>query len=263
MFRHAVELNWVCRVGNRGWCLLRSEPALSNTDYPRIDPGHQRKPGRGCSQGGPPSSRADQSGAARTDLTTRHCSCDQPFPPDLEPPVRSQSFELLPSPPRQVGVDAAQERVHLKPVEFAIIVHPPANERVDPLSECFQVCRGFPVHPPSTDLPTLVLQRHRANRRLERREYSAVPARLRLPGTEHIPQERERRVGKLGPPITVLAVSGSPGESHPQAPTERSVTVSRHSALTTQSAGTGESMPSARTARGRVARPLATTPSDA
>src|SRR5664279_5439079 len=72
MFRHAVELNWVCRVGNRGWCLLRSEPALSNTDYPRIDPGHQRKPGRGCSQGGPPSSRADQSGAARTDLTTRH-----------------------------------------------------------------------------------------------------------------------------------------------------------------------------------------------
>src|SRR5664279_356221 len=72
MFRHAVELNWVCRVGNRRWCLLRSEPALSNTDYPRIDPGHQRKPGRGCSQGGPPSSRADQSGAARTDLTTRH-----------------------------------------------------------------------------------------------------------------------------------------------------------------------------------------------
>src|SRR5664279_4030282 len=206
MFRHAVELNWVCRVGNRGWCLLRSEPALSNTDYPRIDPGHQRKPGRGCSQGGPPSSRADQSGAARTDLTTRHCSCDQPFPPDLEPPVRSQSFELLPSPPRQVGVDAAQERVHLKPVEFAIIVHPPANDRVDPLSEFFQVCRGLPVHPPATDLPTLVLQRHRANRRLERREYSAVPARLRLPGTEHIPQERERRVGKLGPPITVLAV---------------------------------------------------------
>src|SRR5664279_2685715 len=75
MFRHAVELNWVCRVGNRGWCLLRSEPALSNTDYPRIDPGHQRKPGRGCSQGGPPSSRADQSGAARTDLTTRHWYC--------------------------------------------------------------------------------------------------------------------------------------------------------------------------------------------
>src|SRR5664279_4275176 len=100
MFRHAVELNWVCRVGNRGWCLLRSEPALSNTDYPRIDPGRQRKPGRGCSQGGPPSSRADQSGAARTDLTTRHwvqytswmiedCIKGKPFTVHVSPDTRT------------------------------------------------------------------------------------------------------------------------------------------------------------------------------
>ena len=41
-------------------------------------------------------------------------------------------------------------------------------------------------------------------------------------------------------------MSGSPGESHSRAPTERSVTVSRHSALTIQSGGSGGSRPSAR-----------------
>lgn len=39
-------------------------------------------------------------------------------------------------------------------------------------------------------------------------------------------------------------MSGSPRESHPRAPTDRSVTVARHSALTIQSGGNGASMPS-------------------
>ena len=41
-------------------------------------------------------------------------------------------------------------------------------------------------------------------------------------------------------------LSGSPRGSHPRAPTERSVTVSCHSALTIQSGGSRESIPSAR-----------------
>jgi transposase len=43
--------------------------------------------------------------------------------------------------------------------------------------------------------------------------------------------------------------SGRPGEFHPEAPTERNVTVSGHSALLTLSTGTRASMPSERTAR--------------
>jgi hypothetical protein len=39
--------------------------------------------------------------------------------------------------------------------------------------------------------------------------------------------------------------SGGPGESHPRAPTERSVTVSRHSALLIESVRTRGSKPSA------------------
>jgi hypothetical protein len=55
-------------------------------------------------------------------------------------------------------------------------------------------------------------------------------------------------------------VSGGRRESHPPAPTERSVTVSCHSALLIQSSRIRGSTASARTVRGRVSRPAATTP---
>ena len=60
-----------------------------------------------------------------------------------------------------------------------------------------------------------------------------------------------------GPPLP--GGSGGPGESHPRAPTERSVTVSRHSALLIAIRRTCAPTASARTARGRVPRSRTTT----
>ena len=53
----------------------------------------------------------------------------------------------------------------------------------------------------------------------------------------------------LGPPGRHPMKSGRPGEFHPGAPTERSVTVSRHSALLIFSTGTRASRPSGRRVR--------------
>src|SRR5262249_18703418 len=87
-----------------------------------------------------------------------------------------------------------------------------------------------------------------ADRRSEGREHrSVLPlGRSRL---ERVPQEVKRHLPVTAVPGAVLAVSGGPGQSPPRAPTERSVTVSRHSALTIQSGGNGGSRPSARTDR--------------
>jgi hypothetical protein len=52
---------------------------------------------------------------------------------------------------------------------------------------------------------------------------------------------------------TRATLPGSPGESHPRAPTERNVTVSRHSALLTQSVRTWAPMPSGQTVSALVA----------
>src|SRR5450755_1937197 len=106
------------------------------------------------------------------------------------------------------------------------------------------------MQPPGADLPAEAFARVLADRRVEAEQ---VPARLRpdLSDAELIAQERERGVLGRATPACVLAVSGSPGESHPRAPTERSVTISRHSALTIQSGGTGASTTSARTGWGR------------
>jgi hypothetical protein len=68
-----------------------------------------------------------------------------------------------------------------------------------------------------------------------------------------------KRVARQYPRVQ-LHLSGGRRESHPPAPTERSVTVSCHSALLIQSSRIRGSTASARTVRGRVSRPAATTP---
>src|SRR5664280_2249275 len=174
----------------------------------------------------------------------------------------AEPFELAHGPAHQVVVDAPQKGIQHGLVEAPIEVDPPLHDAVE--HQC-QIVEGLVTAPgdvPGTDLPTHRRDHVLADRREETHEMLSPPV-LGQPRTKRVPQERERRDLMIVTPVRVLAVSGSPGESHPRAPTERSVTVSGHSALTIQSAGTGESMPSARTAWGRVARPLATTPSDA
>src|SRR6266511_2294512 len=76
-----------------------------------------------------------------------------------------EPFELSASPPHQVGVDAAQETVHLGPVELAVVLHPAADDGIHPLSEFCQVPGGPQMQSPPADCLSLVLERVLADRR--------------------------------------------------------------------------------------------------
>src|SRR5712675_592903 len=131
-----------------------------------------------------------------------------------------------------------------------------SDDGVDPRGQVFQFRGGAQVDAPGADFLAHTLEGVLADRGEEPGEHAGpVPCRG-VPGAERVTQEGERRLRAVrAPPLPVLAVSGSPGESRPRAPTGRSVTVSRHSALTIQSGGNGVSKPSARTDRDRVASP--------
>src|ERR1700740_529383 len=60
------------------------------------------------------------------------CSIDHPSPPALEPREGSQPSVLPPSPAPQVDADAPQERIDHRPVEPAVVVHPPSHDGVQP-----------------------------------------------------------------------------------------------------------------------------------
>src|SRR3954469_12592545 len=186
-------------------------------------------------------------------------SIDDPEPPRLEPFVGTQPFVLSTSPTHQVGVDALQEGIQLRPVEPTVIVDPARHNRIHLLGKLVQTSSSPQVQSPLTNPASHRGEGVPAKRRQEPEERRSALAQYR-PGRERVPEERERRVHIVSPPLLALAVSGSPGESHPRAPTERSVTISRHSALTIQSVENGVSMPSARTGPGRVSRPDPTTP---
>ena len=69
----------------------------------------------------------------------------------------------------------------------------------------------------------------------------------------------KRAPARLFPEDLHIPRSGGPGESHPRAPTDPGVTVSRHRAPLTQSSRTRSSIPSARTVRGRAVLHASTT----
>ena len=67
-------------------------------------------------------------------------SIDDPKPPCLEPFAGAQPLVLLACLPHQVGVDALQEGMHLRPVEPAVVIHPPRHDRVDRSGSSFKSC---------------------------------------------------------------------------------------------------------------------------
>lgn len=66
-------------------------------------------------------------------------SIDEPVPPFPEPSIGAQPFILSASPPRQVGIDAAEEQVQLFPAVNAEVADPARHDRVYRRGEFVQV----------------------------------------------------------------------------------------------------------------------------
>jgi len=132
-------------------------------------------------------------------------SIDEPGPPPFSLLKTAQPPVLVARPPHYVGINALQETIQSRPIEPAIVVHPAAHDRIDPLGKLAQAGPDALVDPPATDLLTLRFESVRADRRRERREQLPISV-LRTARTELIPQERERRVLKLAAPIVILTV---------------------------------------------------------
>src|SRR5664279_4608295 len=98
-------------------------------------------------------------------------SCSQDPPPTPEGLLlRPQPLVLLADPPHQVGVDALQERVHRRPVERTVVVHPTADDRIDALRHLDKIKTGAVVQSPGAQLRTDFLQGLPADRGIERVE---------------------------------------------------------------------------------------------
>src|SRR5205814_4613517 len=133
-----------------------------------------------------------------------------------------------------VGVDARQEGIQRRRVEGTVVVPPAPHDGVDSPCEVRFGETGPGVQPPGPHHRADLVHDVLADRRDEAgRDPSASGP--DSPAPEPIPQERERRVLMRAAPPGVLAVSGGPGESHPRAPTDPCVTVSRYTAPTIQS----------------------------
>ena len=127
-----------------------------------------------------------------------------PGPPRLEPLEGPQPLVLLRGPAPQVGVDALQEGIQLRPVELAVVVHPP---RTMGFSHSARSSRSILVRrwirQPRTCL-TLGLERLGLIAGKNDVNIVPLPA-LGLPWPEGVPEERERRVlVRTSPPVLSL-----------------------------------------------------------
>ena len=155
-------------------------------------------------------------------------SIDESGPPPFSLLETTQPPILVACPPHYVGVNALQEAMQSRPAELAIVIHPAAHDRIDPLCEFCEAGPDALIDPPATDLLALRFEGVRADRRRERREQLPIPV-LRTARTELIPQERERRMLVRAAPIIVPAIHypGLPGmQPQPQAfqPLRESIT---------------------------------------
>src|ERR1022692_1981303 len=132
-------------------------------------------------------------------------SFDESGPPPVSLLETTQPPILVACPPHYVGVNALQETIQSRPVEPAIVVHPAAHDRIDPLGKIRQFRPDSLVYPPVTNLLTFRLEGIRADCRRERGEQLPIPV-LRAARTELVCQERERRVLVRTPPVCVLAI---------------------------------------------------------
>ena len=119
--------------------------------------------------------------------------------------LRPQPFVLVADPAYQVGIDTLQERIHRRPVERAVVVHPTTDDRVDVPRHIDEVSASAVVQPPGPHLRTDLLQGWLTDRGIERAKLLPILApRPALPERE--PQERELGVLVRGTPPSVLAV---------------------------------------------------------
>jgi len=103
-------------------------------------------------------------------------------------------------------------------IEDPVVVDPASHLGVDVLGDAGQVRARATVEVPGPDLLALRFPRLGAHGREETHEESLPTTSQATP--EGIAEEIETGVLRILAPVRVLAVSGSPGESHPQAPTE-------------------------------------------
>ena len=101
-------------------------------------------------------------------------SFEQPGPPPFEPLVGPQPSVLFPGPAPQVETDAPQEGIQRRPVEPAVVVHPPGDDGVQPSRQVVQRQVGAPVDPQLAEPDAFGFERLGTDRRQESGEVLPV-----------------------------------------------------------------------------------------